>query len=115
MVAFGVPALTVKACRSFVPPVADTPIFFKKLNRQASPDPKVRDVVAGVMDAIEKEGDEALRQVHREIWRPQTHQSPSFLSPRRKWMKPGATLPGSAESDPCRPGQRHGLRQTQPA
>ena len=32
----------------------------KKLNRRATPDPKVRDVVAGVLDAVVKKGDAAV-------------------------------------------------------
>ncbi len=55
--------------------------FLQKLNRQASPDPKVQEVVAGVLNAVEKEGDEALRRYTEKFGGPKLTSAQLYVTP----------------------------------
>lgn len=53
----------------------------KKLNRRATPDPKVRDVVAGVLDAVAKKGDAAVLEFTEKFGGPRLTASQLYVTP----------------------------------
>jgi histidinol dehydrogenase len=53
----------------------------KKLNRRATPDPKVRDVVAGVLDAVAKKGDAAVLEFTEKFGGPRLTASQVYVTP----------------------------------
>lgn len=55
--------------------------FLKKLNRQATPDPKVHKVVADVLSAVEKDGDQALLAFTEKFGGPKLAPSEIFVPP----------------------------------
>lgn len=55
--------------------------FLKKLNRHAIPDPKVRDIVTRVMEAIERDGDGTLLEFTEKFGGPKLLPSQIFVTP----------------------------------
>lgn len=55
--------------------------FLKKLNRQSTPDPKVRDVVADVLNSVERDGDAALLKFTEKFGGPKLAPSQIFVTP----------------------------------
>lgn len=53
----------------------------KKLNRRATPDPKVRDVVAGVIEAVGHRGDDALLEFTEKFGGPKLTASQLYVTP----------------------------------
>jgi histidinol dehydrogenase len=53
----------------------------RKLNRRATPDPKVRDVVAGVIDAVGRRGDAALLEFTEKFGGPKLQPSRLYVTP----------------------------------
>lgn len=53
----------------------------KKLNRRATPDPKVRDVVAGVIEAVSHRGDAALLEFTEKFGGPKLSASQLYVTP----------------------------------
>jgi histidinol dehydrogenase len=53
----------------------------KKLNRRATPDPKVRDVVAGVIEAVSHRGDAALLEFTEKFGGPKLEPSQIYVTP----------------------------------
>jgi histidinol dehydrogenase len=53
----------------------------KKLNRRATPDPKVRDVVAGVIEAVTHRGDAALLEFTEKFGGPKLEPSQIYVTP----------------------------------
>lgn len=53
----------------------------KKLNRRATPDPKVRDVVSGIIDAVGQRGDAAVLEFTEKFGGPRLTASQLYVTP----------------------------------
>lgn len=72
--------------------------FLKKLNRQAAPDPKVRDTVADVLQSIGKNGDEALLHFTEKFGGPKLERSQIFVTPAEVQAARGSLAPDARKA-----------------
>lgn len=72
--------------------------FLKKLNRQAAPDPKVRDTVADVLQAVAKNGDKALLHFTEKFGGPKLERSQIFVTPAEVQAARGSLAPDARKA-----------------